>query len=154
MQEIEATKNDPLPTGEPVRVEIKDGMVSPFNINSESLRNKRNDKLGERGILSPLIVGFDPRSPINAGKLAKLTPSDMVNENYPPVYLMHGDSDQLVPYEHSKDIESACQRMGIEVKLDIVPGVGHCFDLAVEHGDEIFNHHILPIFDFMAEKFQ
>ncbi|ORY05867.1 alpha/beta-hydrolase [Basidiobolus meristosporus CBS 931.73] len=154
MQEIDATKTSPLPTGEPVKIELEDGVPTIYNVNFNSKRNVRNTKFRELGILAPLIIGFNPRSSENISKLEKLTPSSMINENYPPIYLVHGANDLLVPSEHPKEIESACKRLGVEVTLDIVPGAGHCFDFCIEDGGEVFRKHILPMFDFMAVKFQ
>jgi acetyl esterase/lipase len=46
----------------------------------------------------------------------------------PPMLLLHGDADALVPPTHSERLASALQHAGAPVRLELVPGGGHCFD--------------------------
>jgi phospholipase/carboxylesterase len=46
----------------------------------------------------------------------------------PPVLLVHGDSDELLPAELTEQAAVALQHNGVEVAVHIAPGVGHGID--------------------------
>jgi phospholipase/carboxylesterase len=48
----------------------------------------------------------------------------------PPVLLVHGEADEVVPVEASRQAESALRAAGIEVEAAYRPGLGHGLDEA------------------------
>ena len=68
--------------------------------------------------------GADPRSPEmriarDASPVAHVTPDD------PPVLLIHGDQDDVVPYELSVEFAKKLSQAGVPSKLIRVPGARH-----------------------------
>jgi len=53
------------------------------------------------------------------------SPITHVSKSSPPVLLMHGDSDDVVPYEQSVAMEAALKAAGATVKLVTIPGGEH-----------------------------
>jgi dipeptidyl aminopeptidase/acylaminoacyl peptidase len=43
----------------------------------------------------------------------------------PPVIMVHGDADPLVPYSHSVRLQEALQKAGVPNELVTIPGGGH-----------------------------
>jgi dipeptidyl aminopeptidase/acylaminoacyl peptidase len=41
--------------------------------------------------------------------------------------MIHGDKDDLVPLQHSKDVYAAFQEAGVTTDLIVLPGAGHGF---------------------------
>jgi acetyl esterase/lipase len=60
-----------------------------------------------------------------------LSPIKYVTPKFPPAFLIHGDSDKLVPYQQSQLLAGALKLAGVENTLVIVPGAGHDAKLLV-----------------------
>jgi acetyl esterase/lipase len=60
-----------------------------------------------------------PRAYREASPVTHITPDD------PPVLLMHGDKDAVVPFEQAEIMEAALRKAGLATKLVRVPGGGH-----------------------------
>jgi acetyl esterase/lipase len=60
------------------------------------------------------------------------SPMTYVSREAPPVLLIHGDRDHLVPIEQSRMLEVALRKAGAESTLIICPGRGHGFSLRRE----------------------
>jgi len=43
----------------------------------------------------------------------------------PPVFTVHGDKDQLVPYNHAVRLHEALTKAGVVNQLLTIPGGGH-----------------------------
>jgi acetyl esterase/lipase len=74
----------------------------------------------------------------NKGKAARANPITYVSKDDPPFLIMHGDKDNLVPYQQSELLRDALVKAGVEVKLRIVEGAGHGFggrDIDQQVGD-------------------
>ena len=63
----------------------------------------------------------------NKDKAAKASPLTYVSKDDPPFLIMHGNRDNLVPYQQSELLRDALQKAGVEVTLKIVEGAGHGF---------------------------
>ena len=61
----------------------------------------------------------------NPAKAAAASPLTYVDKNCPPVFLMHGGADALVPPDQSQMFYAALLRAGVEAHLEIIPGKGH-----------------------------
>jgi acetyl esterase/lipase len=56
---------------------------------------------------------------------ASVSPITYVNKNSPPVYIVHGDADPTVPYQHSVDLYKKLQNAGVKSKFVTVEGGLH-----------------------------
>ena len=63
----------------------------------------------------------------DAEMLREASPISYVTKRLPPFLLLHGDSDELVPYEESAMYAKALQSNGNNVELITVKGQGHGF---------------------------
>jgi acetyl esterase/lipase len=57
------------------------------------------------------------------------TPLNRVRPGVPPVLILHGSDDQLVPPEQSKALDAALARAGVPHRLIVVDGARHGFGL-------------------------
>lgn len=68
---------------------------------------------------------FHAQDAERARQIALASPIDHVSSATPPHLLLHGDSDTLVPLEHSERFYAALHASGIECTLVELPGIGH-----------------------------
>lgn len=59
---------------------------------------------------------------------AAASPVNHAHRGAPPMLLIHGDADSLVPVEHSVLLARALEEAGVDVRLEVVPGAEHCFE--------------------------
>jgi acetyl esterase/lipase len=71
------------------------------------------------------LIGGDIQQ--NKDKAARANPINYVSKDDPPFLIMHGDKDNLVPYQQSEMLRDALQKTGVPVTLKIVEGAGHGF---------------------------
>jgi len=65
-------------------------------------------------------------------KLARLvSPRTYVSRDGPPMLLIHGDADAVVPVEETIDFHKALLTAGVDSTLQILPGIGHSWDAAL-----------------------
>ena len=57
----------------------------------------------------------------------EVSPITKVTEKSAPILLVHGDKDELVPIEHSKNIVPLLEKAKVPVKLVTIEGAGHGF---------------------------
>lgn len=55
------------------------------------------------------------------------SPVGHVHAGAPPMFLIHGAADSLVPRGHSERLAAALEHVGAPVRLEIVPDAEHCF---------------------------
>ena len=53
------------------------------------------------------------------------SPVTQIRPQHPPVFLYHGQSDELVPVDHSTDYKAALDRAGVRNELFLTRGLGH-----------------------------
>lgn len=59
-------------------------------------------------------------------ELAKrLSPVTYVRSGLPPILTIHGDVDNIVPYQHALDLHAKLDKAGVTNKIHTVPGKGH-----------------------------
>lgn len=58
-------------------------------------------------------------------RLQAVSPIRFVDDWRPPVLLIHGDEDDIVPYEQSRDMDRALRRAGKDVRFVTLEGEGH-----------------------------
>jgi len=74
------------------------------------------------------LLGEEPGTPASdmaADRKADVSPLTHVSHDDPPVLLVHGDADQIVPLRHALDLDARLEAAGTEVELFAVPGGGH-----------------------------
>ena len=72
-------------------------------------------------------IGLDPKaskSDIEA-EAKKLSPITYVNPKYPPTLIVHGDGDKIVPLQQAQNMDQALAKLGIQHKLEVIPGGSH-----------------------------
>lgn len=88
------------------------------------------------------IIGF---SGMLAG--AELLKAEL--QNKPPVLLIHGDSDEMLPHTLTQRAAEALTGEGLQVGVHIAPGVGHSID---ETGLQLAARFLLNVFDLPEPK--
>ena len=58
------------------------------------------------------------------------TPSELVDQNDPPVLIIQGTSDIFVPYENAEEIKKACDKNDVDVILITNYFMGHGHDIS------------------------
>jgi len=56
---------------------------------------------------------------------ASVSPMTYVTKNSPPVFIVHGDADPTVPYQHSVDLHKKLQEAGVKTEFITVQGGLH-----------------------------
>jgi acetyl esterase/lipase len=72
-------------------------------------------------------AGLKPPLTFDAKLEPEVSPLLKVTDRAAPTLLVHGDKDELVPVEHSRNIVPALEKAKVPVKLVEVPGAGHGF---------------------------
>lgn len=57
--------------------------------------------------------------------IKSLSPVDLITQNTPPTYIIHGDADPTIPYSQSVTLNTALENAGVKHKFTTVPGGGH-----------------------------
>lgn len=55
----------------------------------------------------------------------RVSPLTYVRAGLPPVLTIHGDKDQVVPYQHAVRLHDALGKAGVQTQLLTIPGGGH-----------------------------
>ena len=80
------------------------------------------------GVLKSFKPAFGPRSDTEEGrqKLGReISPIYFVHSNMPPMLIIHGDADKLVPIYQAQMFVERCQSVGSTAKLVVREGKGH-----------------------------
>jgi acetyl esterase/lipase len=72
-----------------------------------------------------LLIGAPLADNPEVGRAA--SPITYVTDQAPPMLLIHGDQDLVVPVGQSEELAAALTAVGAEVELSVVPGADHCF---------------------------
>jgi acetyl esterase/lipase len=61
--------------------------------------------------------------------LARLvSPSTYISPDCPPILILHGDADTVVPVEESVEFHRLLRAAGVDATLHVLPGAGHSWD--------------------------
>ena len=71
-------------------------------------------------------LGCDPPA-CGRDRLSTASPVDHVDSGDPPMLLIHGTSDRIIPYQQSERMAEALRRAGVSERLVLIPGAGHSF---------------------------
>ncbi|HVS14800.1 MAG TPA: alpha/beta hydrolase [Thermoanaerobaculia bacterium] len=99
------------------------------------------------------MVGPNDRFPaldFDAELADEVSPLLFVSKDDPPILLIHGDQDTLVPLDHSKRIHAALEQEGVTSELIVIEGAGHGFrddheTRAAQALVDWFERHLLPV---------
>lgn len=58
---------------------------------------------------------------------AENSPIEFVSKDDPPVLLIHGDQDEVVPIDHSRRMHAALTEIEAVVEFEVIEGAGHSF---------------------------
>ena len=56
---------------------------------------------------------------------ASVSPISYVSKDDPPILIVHGDADDIVPIEHAQRLEEKLEAAGVESELFVVEGGKH-----------------------------
>ncbi len=70
-------------------------------------------------------AGLKPPLAFDAAKEELVSPILHVSDTNAPILMIHGDKDELVPVEHSTNMEAALKKTKAISKLVVVKGAGH-----------------------------
>lgn len=73
------------------------------------------------------VPGLKPPLTISAEQAAEVSPLLHVSATTPPICLIHGDADELVSIEHSRNLYARLQEAQRPSRLLVVEGAGHSF---------------------------
>jgi len=69
-------------------------------------------------------------------ELARLvSPQTYVSANCPPMLLLHGAADTVVPVEETQHFYQTLKAAGVDATLRVLPGIGHGWDAALTRND-------------------
>jgi acetyl esterase/lipase len=90
--------------------------------------NKPDDDAVGIGTLQGFKSGFGPRSDTPEGRQElgrEISPIYFVHSNTPPILIIHGDADKLVPIYQAEQFVKRCQEAGVKAKLVVREGKAH-----------------------------
>jgi acetyl esterase/lipase len=70
-----------------------------------------------------LLLGGQPDQLPDLARLA--SPVFHVDASDPPLLLLHGDQDDQMPIEQSRELQAAYRELGLPVQFEVVQGAGH-----------------------------
>ncbi|MCD6577542.1 MAG: alpha/beta fold hydrolase [Anaerolineaceae bacterium] len=114
--------------------DIKAGLLyAPIHSNEEfNLSHFEKDGRGNEKVIAP------------ASALAKMSPSNYLGEITVPISIHHGNLDDVIPIEWSRDLCRKLTDLGIEVQCVEYPDQQHTFQ---NDGDAEFMRNMLSFFD-------
>lgn len=92
-----------------------------------------------------LHLGAIGADPANAELAAQATPATYIDANDPPVMLIHGTEDSVVPIDQSEQLHNALEAGGVDVTFLRVAGIGHSFG-RMSSVPEVYEH-MISFFD-------
>ncbi|MGB0580199.1 MAG: alpha/beta hydrolase fold domain-containing protein [Limisphaerales bacterium] len=97
------------------------------------------------------LLGYEPGTPadkMSAKKKNDVSPLHFVSRDDPPILIVHGDADVIVPFEHATVLEKALKKAGVPVELIRVKGgrhnvAGAAIGKTPEHATKFMRKHLL-----------
>ena len=78
--------------------------------------------------VEPLVKGWAGAVSANGGTRSLWSPVRWVTRKDPPILLIHGEADDIVPLGNISGMKSQCERQGVVCKIHIVDGGSHIPD--------------------------
>ncbi|MFN4156699.1 MAG: alpha/beta hydrolase fold domain-containing protein [Paracoccaceae bacterium] len=89
------------------------------------VNNQKDMEIDHTSAASPMGVMFGEAPAGRPDLLREISPQTYVRPGLPPVFLLHGRDDKVLPWSQSADFARALIAAGSEVTLKILPGEGH-----------------------------
>lgn len=96
------------------------------------------------------LLGYEPgtlAAEMAVEKMASVSPISFASKDDPPVLIVHGDADKIVPVAHARRLHQALVKVGAPSHLRIVPDGGHAMPKTPEDVKVIvafIRRHLLP----------
>jgi acetyl esterase/lipase len=100
-----------------------------------------------------LFLGGGLTDPIVAGRAPSAAPATHADASDPPVLVVHGEADDIVPIRQSELLVERLTAAGVTVTFIRVPGRGHSFGLPDAPAGAISPEFLDPTWRFLAEAF-
>lgn len=99
------------------------------------------------------LLGYEPGTPaeeMSADLKKDVSPLSFVSKDDPPILIVHGDADKIVPFEHAKVLDAALKAAKVSTELVVVKDGDHSVAGANEPGavkraDAFMRKHLLPV---------
>lgn len=75
--------------------------------------------------LSAIYLGCLASLNCDADRMKAASPISYISQGDPPMQILHGDSDDIVPLTQSKAFEEALRAVGVKAEFRVVAGAGH-----------------------------
>jgi acetyl esterase/lipase len=73
------------------------------------------------------LLGCFGNSKCDSGRIAAASPVTYVDRNAPPMLLIVGSEDKLVPYQQTLEMADKLKAAGTQPELIVLPGMNHSF---------------------------
>ncbi len=74
------------------------------------------------------LLGYQPGTAVDkmdAKKMADVSPISFASKDDPPILLVHGDNDNIVPFAHAKKMNTRLKDIGVRTELVVIKGAPH-----------------------------
>jgi acetyl esterase/lipase len=74
------------------------------------------------------LLGYEPGTPadeMDAKATMDVSPISFASKDDPPVMLVHGDKDKIVPLKHARNMNERLKSVGVKTELVIIEGANH-----------------------------
>lgn len=74
------------------------------------------------------LLGYEPGTPLadmKAESVKDVSPLSFVSDDDPPIMIVHGDADNIVPVEHAERLHKQLKKVGVRTELVIVKDGNH-----------------------------
>lgn len=113
---------DPVLAISPVKMRCVAAYYGPVSFIDPVLRKGSNMEFPARLVS---ILGGPLEDKLDLAK--KLSPIDLLRSDSPPIFLAHGDADQVIGVQNTLAMRAAAQANGVPVECVISKGAGHGF---------------------------
>jgi len=132
--------------GAPTSIEAVCDWAGPTDLVTFSSQCRPDNRLDVDSPTGPLaeFLGDLPKNVPDKAKAA--SPVYLVKPGMPPFLIVHGDKDDVVPLEQSKEFYEKLKQVKAPVDLDIMPGIGHDISTreALEEALRFFEKYLKP----------
>ncbi len=113
----------PLVNEADARAAISKQVLTQTGPQNQKARGRLYHYFRQNGLWTKEVTGFDPAT--ERAKLDRYCPIRSIPADYPPVLMIHGTTDDDVPYEQSAAMARALAERKLPHELVTVPGAGH-----------------------------
>jgi acetyl esterase/lipase len=95
------------------------------------------------------LLGYEPGTPASEMKpelIKDVSPISFVSADDPPIMIVHGDADGLVPVKHARKLDQALEAAGVDSTLVIVEGGSHAVAVGGGEAAEKASSFVVEVF--------